>query len=27
VLVVGVLVLAFGVDLAAVIAWVRERWR
>jgi hypothetical protein len=29
VIVVGVLVLALGVDLAAVVAWVRSirRWR
>jgi hypothetical protein len=25
--VTGVLVLALGVDLAAVIGWVRRRWR
>ena len=25
--VTGVLVLALGVDLAALVAWVRSRWR
>ena len=27
VIVLGVLVLALGVDLAALVAWVRSRWR
>jgi len=27
VLIVGVLVLALGVDLAALLEWLRRRWR
>jgi hypothetical protein len=27
VLVIGVLVLALGVDLAALVGWLRGRWR